>query len=64
MAKPEIPPGSERRVDVGDVTLTWGDPTRWKAELRDESRRRYLQRPLAERIEAAFALVLPRRKQP
>jgi hypothetical protein len=51
----------ERRIDVGNVTLVWGDRSRWKAELRDESLRRHLARPIAERLRAALSLVLPRR---
>jgi hypothetical protein len=52
---------SKRRVDVGEITLAWGDRTRWKAELRDESLRRHLALPVAERLRLAFSLVLPRR---
>ena len=49
------------RVDVGDVTLIWGDRTRAKAELRSESLQRHLALPLEERLRAALELVLPRR---
>jgi hypothetical protein len=50
-----------RRIDVGDVTLAWGDRSRWKAELRSESARRHLELPLPERLRAALRLVVPRR---
>lgn len=48
-------------MEVGGVTLLWGDRTRWKARLRDESLRRHLERPIGERLAAAAALVRPRR---
>lgn len=51
----------DRRIDVGDVTLVWGDKTRWKARLRDEAWRQHLARPLEQRLRAALALVLPAR---
>lgn len=51
----------ERRIDVGDVTLLWGDRSRWKAQLRDESLRRHLSQPINERLRIALSLVLPRR---
>jgi hypothetical protein len=52
---------AERRVDVGDVTLTWGDATRWKARLRDESTQRHVDLPIGERLRAALSMVIPRR---
>lgn len=56
MAQPKL-----RRVDVGDVTLVWGDASRGKAELRSESVRKHLELPIAERLRIALSLVLPRR---
>ena len=50
-----------RRVDLGDVTLVWGDRTEWKARLRDERLREHLARPLTERLLAALDLVIPAR---
>lgn len=52
-----------RRVDVGDVTLVWGDAARGKAALRSESLEQHLERPLAERLRVALSLVLPRRQE-
>ncbi len=40
------------------MTLLWGNPAEWKAELRDESLQRHLARPIAERLQAALDLVL------
>jgi hypothetical protein len=47
-----------RRMEVEGKTLLWGDATQWKAELREESVRRHLARPIAERLQAALALVM------
>jgi hypothetical protein len=47
-----------KRVDIGDVTLVWGDPTAAKALLRDESTRAYLKRPIAERLAIALSMVM------
>jgi hypothetical protein len=52
--------GSERRLDMPDATLVWGNASRWKATLRDEAERRHLELPLSERLRRALALVLPR----
>jgi hypothetical protein len=52
---------SDRRVDIGGITLAWGDRSRWKAQLRDESLQRHLALPVAERLRVALSLVLPRR---
>ncbi len=52
-----VPP--EGRVDVGGVTLAWGNASEWKARLRDESQRRYLALPFAERVRTALALIMP-----
>ncbi len=51
-----------RRVDVGDITLIWGDKSDAKAELRAESERRYRQLSVAERLRIALSMVVPRRK--
>jgi hypothetical protein len=56
--EPRLAPG--RRVDAGGVTLAWGDPTEWKAALRDESQQRHRAKPIGERLRAALALVVPR----
>jgi len=48
---------SDERVDVEGATLVWGDASRWKATLRDESERRHLELPLGERLRRALALV-------
>jgi hypothetical protein len=61
MRRKEPGAGEDRRVDVGGVTLVWGERSRWKATFRDESLKRHLERPVAERLRAAFSLVLPRR---
>lgn len=50
----------ERRIDVGEVSLTWGNPSQWKRTLRAESDRRHLAQPIAERLRAALALVIRR----
>ena len=47
-----------QQLDIGEVTLVWGDPTTAKAELREESRLRHLERPIGERLAAALELVL------
>ena len=47
----------DHRVDVDDVTLVWGNPSRWKATLRDESTRHHLELPIAERLQRALELV-------
>jgi len=52
---------ANERIEVGDVTLVWGDRAGWKAHLRDESLRRHLALPIAERLRVALSLVLPRR---
>jgi hypothetical protein len=52
-----------QRIDVGDVTLVWGDRARWKAALREESRARHMQKPIGERLRAALELVR-RRERP
>jgi hypothetical protein len=57
----DAPEKPERRVDIGDVTLVWGDPARWKARLRDESLRAHLSRPIAERLAVALSMVVPRK---
>lgn len=44
-------------MDVGDITLLWGDAAVCKASLREESLRRHLSLPLGERLRAALALV-------
>ncbi len=49
----------KKRVQVDGVTLLWGNTVEWKAELRDESLRQHLARPIAERLQAALELVLP-----
>jgi hypothetical protein len=50
----------DHRIEVDGVTLAWGDATRWKARLREESLRRHLARPIGERLAAALALLVPR----
>jgi hypothetical protein len=47
----------DQRVDVNDVTLVWGNASRWKATLRGESERRHLALPIAERLRRALELV-------
>jgi len=51
----------DERLDVGDISLLWGDRTRWKARLREESVRRHLALPVGERLRIALSLVRPRR---
>ena len=53
--------GWDARVDIGDVTLVWGNASEAKAALRDESLRRHLERPIGERLRIALSMVLPRR---
>lgn len=60
--KPETTETPRRRVDVGDVTLVWGDATHWKAELREASYHAYKALPIEERLRAALSMVQPRRK--
>lgn len=45
------------RIDVQGITLAWGNAARWKAELRDESLRRHLARPPAERLRIALEMI-------
>ena len=52
-----------RRIDADGVTLMWGDPAASKAELRAESVRAHVARPIAERLLAALAMVLPRESE-
>ncbi len=47
----------KRRVDIGDVTLMWGNPAECKAELRAESLKKHLAKPIAERLLVALSLV-------
>ena len=46
-----------QRIDVGEITLAWGNPARIKAELREESTRRYQALPLGERILIVLSMV-------
>lgn len=48
---------TERRVDVDDLTLAWGDATAWKSRLREESAKSWLQRPIAERLRIALEMI-------
>jgi hypothetical protein len=50
---------ANERIEVGDVTLAGGDRTAWKAQLRDESLRRHLALPVAERLRIALSLASP-----
>ena len=52
---------ARKRIEVDGITLLWGNPTEWKAELREESLRRHLARPPAERLLAALSMVRRRR---
>jgi hypothetical protein len=52
-------PRPEQRVDVAGTTLVWGNASRWKASLREESERRHLDLPIAERLRRALSLVQP-----
>jgi hypothetical protein len=54
---------ASQSIEAGGVRLAWGNPATWKARWRDESLRRHLNRPLAERLRSALALVL-RRSRP
>jgi hypothetical protein len=49
-----------RRVDIEGITLMWGPRAVCKAQLRDESRREFAGRPIADRLAAALRLVIPR----
>ena len=51
---------NSKRIDVGDVTLIWGDAATAKSALREESLQRHLARPIGERLRLALAMVLPR----
>jgi hypothetical protein len=51
---------SERRLDLPEATLVWGNASRWKATLREEAERGHLERPPSERLRRALDLVLPR----
>lgn len=51
----------KKRIDVDGITLLWGNPAEWKAELREESLRRHLARPPAERLLVALSMVRRRR---
>lgn len=53
----------ERRVEVAGMTLLWGDRTRGKAILREESLEAHLARPLEERLRIALQMVLPSRER-
>ena len=52
-----------RRVDIDGLTLMWGTRAACKAELREESRREFAGRPIADRFAAAIRLLIPRRAQ-
>jgi hypothetical protein len=47
-------------LDAGGVRLAWGDPTRWKAQWREESLRQHLNLPVGERLRRALSLLLKR----
>ena len=53
-------PTGQKRIDLERVTLAWGQPAAWKAQLRQESHQRHLERPIGVRLAAALALLLPR----
>ncbi|MGH2726409.1 MAG: hypothetical protein ACRDKS_05475 [Actinomycetota bacterium] len=50
----------DRSIEAGEARLAWGNPAMWKSRWREESLRRYRERPLAERLRAALSLVLRR----
>ena len=53
-----------KRVDVGTITLVWGNPAKAKADLRAESEKRFRERPAGERLAAALSMVRsPERKR-
>ncbi len=47
------------RVDVGEVTLAWGNAVEWKARFREEALQRHLARPVAERLRVAISMLRP-----
>ena len=44
-------------LQAGAFTLLWGDRSALKARLREESLKRHLSLPLAERLKAALSLL-------
>ena len=46
-----------RRIDVGEVTLAWGDQGLWKERLREERLQAFSEKPLSERLRAALGMV-------
>jgi len=47
------------RLELEGITLMWGNPSECKAELREESLRRHLARPMSERLLGALAMIRP-----
>ncbi len=47
-------------LDIGDVRLAWGNPTRWKARWREESLQKHLDLPVGERLRRALSLLIRR----
>ena len=45
------------RIDVGEITLAWGNPATIKAELREESAKKFQLLPLGERLLIALSMV-------
>ena len=50
-----------RRIEIDGLTLIWGNRTRNKAKLREESLARHLALPPEERLRVALSLLRPAR---